>query len=61
MAKCPDKVIVSSGRMIGLETTTIFNSLGKEVVIVEMISRILPETDIEISNMFRRSLVKNRS
>jgi dihydrolipoamide dehydrogenase len=53
---CPEKVIIIGGGVIGVEFATIFNSLGKEVVIIEMMDSILPGIDTEISLALRKSL-----
>ena len=58
MTKCPEKIVIIGGGVIGVEMATIFNSLGKEVTIIEMLSSIVPELDIEISDMFKKSLEK---
>ena len=56
LTTCPDKVIIIGGGVIGVEFATIFNSLGKEVTIIEMTDMILPTVDIEISLLLRKSL-----
>lgn len=58
LTSCPDKVIIIGGGVIGLEFATIYNSLGKDVTIVEMMNEILPSVDREISGILRKSLEK---
>lgn len=53
---CPDKVVIIGGGVIGVEFATIYNSLGKEVVIIEMMDSILPGIDMEISQALGKSL-----
>ena len=55
---CPDKVVIIGGGVIGVEFATIYNSLGKDVVIIEMMSNILPGIDDEITQALRKSLEK---
>lgn len=45
-----------AGGVIGVEFATIFNTLGKEVIIIEMMDFILPGIDTEISLLVRKSL-----
>ena len=54
----PDKVVIIGGGVIGVEFASIFNMLGKEVVIVEMMDIILPGVDKEISGILKSSLEK---
>lgn len=56
LTACPDKVVIIGGGVIGVEFATIFNSLGKEVTIIEMMDFILPGIDMEIALMLRKSL-----
>ena len=46
-------MIVLGGGVIGLEMASYFNSIGTEVVVVEMLDRIGGPTDIEMSEMLR--------
>lgn len=56
---CPDKIMIIGGGVIGVEFATIFNSLGKEVVILEMMDEILPGIDSEVSRYLRKILEKS--
>ena len=49
----PAKLIVLGGGVIGLEMASYFNSIGTEVVVVEMMDRIGGPTDKEMSEMLR--------
>jgi len=56
MAVCPQKIIIMGGGVIGVEFATLFNSLDKDVTIIEMMDAILPGMDTEISSILRKSL-----
>jgi dihydrolipoamide dehydrogenase len=58
LRSCPDSVVIIGGGVIGVEFATIFNSLGKNVTIIEMLESILPGIDTEISGLMRKSLEK---
>lgn len=45
----PDKVVIIGGGVIGIEFATLYNSLGKEVVIVEALPRIMNTMDEDAS------------
>ena len=53
LKEAPKKLIVLGGGVIGLEMASYFNSIGTEVVVVEMLDRIGGPTDIEMSEMLR--------
>ena len=53
---CPEKIVIVGGGVIGLEFATLFASLGKEVVILEMLDRLLPALDEDVAAVFLRSL-----
>jgi dihydrolipoamide dehydrogenase len=55
----PKKIIVLGGGAIGAEMSFIMNAFGVEVHLVEMMSRLLPLEDAEISETVRRSFVKH--
>ncbi len=54
--ECPERVVIIGGGVIGVEFATIFNSLGKEVTIIEMLDKIIAGLDEEISLMLRKTL-----
>lgn len=60
--RLPSSVIIVGGGAIGVEFATIWNSYGSDVTIVEMMQRILPMEDEDISteltNAFRKSGIK---
>ncbi len=47
--KIPASVVILGGGAIGVEFANIFNFLGSKVTIVEMMDRIVPTEDIEVS------------
>ena len=58
LKECPDSVVIIGGGVIGVEFATIFNSLGKKVIIIEMMNSILPAVDSEISASLKKLLEK---
>jgi len=56
--KIPESMIVIGGGVIGVEFAEIFNSLGCKVAIIEIMPYILPIFDREISEVFKRILIK---
>ncbi len=59
-SKMPKSVIVIGGGAIGVEFSTVWNSYGAEVTIVEMLSRIVPLEDEEISTELAKSFKKRK-
>lgn len=49
----PKSLIVIGGGVIGMEFASLYNSLGTQVTIVEMLPEILGNNDVEISVMLR--------
>lgn len=45
----PEKLVIIGGGVIGVEFAAIFNAMGVQVVVVEMMDRIIPNLDREIS------------
>jgi dihydrolipoamide dehydrogenase len=54
----PASLLVLGAGAVGCEFASIFNSFGSEVVLVEMLPRVLPLEDEEISKQLQRSLKK---
>ncbi len=52
----PTKAVVLGGGAIGVEFASVYNSYGVNVTIVEMMPRLLPNEDAEISRLLERSL-----
>jgi dihydrolipoamide dehydrogenase len=51
----PKKLLVIGSGAIGIEFASFFNALGAEVTVVEVMDRILPVEDEEISQIARKS------
>ncbi len=54
----PKKLLVIGSGAIGIEFASFFNTLGAETVVVEVMERILPVEDAEISALARKAFVK---
>ncbi len=54
----PDRLLVIGGGYIGLEMGTVYSSLGSEVTVVEMTSRLLPGCDRDLIGPLKRRLEK---
>ncbi len=54
----PKKLLVIGSGAIGIEFASFFNSLGADVTVVEMVNRIMPAEDEEISALARKALEK---
>jgi dihydrolipoamide dehydrogenase len=55
LQQLPKKLLILGGGAIGVEFAHIMNAFGVEVHLVEMMDRILPIEDSEISEMLRKS------
>ncbi|MGB5293992.1 MAG: dihydrolipoyl dehydrogenase, partial [Thermoanaerobaculia bacterium] len=58
VSNVPSSLVVLGAGAVGCEFASIFNSFGTEVVLVEMLPRVLPLEDEEISRQLQRSLKK---
>lgn len=58
LSEIPKKLIIIGAGIIGCEFACIYKELGAEVSIIEMLPRVLPTEDIDISNLFARELKK---
>jgi len=56
LSKVPEKLAVVGGGVIGLELASVYQRLGSEVVIVEMLDRLLPTMDSDLSKSFTKIL-----
>jgi dihydrolipoamide dehydrogenase len=54
----PESIICVGGGIIGVELACMFNGLGSQVTIIEMLPNILAPVDDEIRNLLARSLSK---
>ena len=56
--KVPKKLAVIGGGYIGLEMGSVWSRLGAEVTVIEYLDHITPGMDREISNEFKKILIK---
>ena len=52
----PKSVLIVGGGVIGMEFASFYASLGTDVTVVELLDRLLPGTDGEISGLVRKKL-----
>ena len=55
----PKRLLVIGSGAIGIEFASFYNELGSEVTVVEMVDRILPAEDEEISAMAEKNFKKH--
>ena len=58
LKKVPEKLAVIGGGYIGLEMGSVWSRLGSEVTVIEYLDFITPGMDKEISNEFKKILMK---
>lgn len=54
----PKKLLVIGSGAIGIEFASFYNSIGADVTVVEVMDRVLPAEDAEISELARKAFVK---
>jgi len=54
----PTKLLVIGSGAIGIEFASFYNDMGSEVTVVEMLDRIVPVEDSEVSDALAKSLTK---
>ena len=57
-AKFPKSLLIVGSGAIGIEFASFYRSLGAEVTVVEMLPRILPAEDEEISELARKAFAR---
>ncbi len=57
-AELPKKLLVIGSGAIGIEFASFYNDLGSEVTVVEMLDRIVPVEDADVSTFLEKSLKK---
>lgn len=57
--KLPKSVVIVGGGAIGLEFATVWSSYGVEVTLVEMLDRIAPLEDEEVSKELAKQMIKS--
>lgn len=56
--KVPKKLIVIGAGVIGVELASVYNRLGSDVTIIEMLDRICPAMDNKIGKLLEQALIK---
>ncbi|MEW6329643.1 MAG: FAD-dependent oxidoreductase, partial [Candidatus Micrarchaeota archaeon] len=59
LEELPRSLLVVGGGYVGVEYACIFNSLGCKVSLVEMMDRILPNVDAELTAILQRSMKRD--
>jgi len=54
----PKRMIVVGGGAIGLEMGSVWSRLGSEVLVIEMLDRLLPGMDLQLTKLLQRALEK---
>ena len=54
----PKKLLVIGSGAIGIEFASFYNDMGAEVTVVEMLDRVVPVEDADVSAFLEKSLVK---
>jgi dihydrolipoamide dehydrogenase len=57
-AEMPKKLLVIGSGAIGIEFASFYNDMGAEVTVVEMLDRIVPVEDADVSAFLEKALVK---
>jgi dihydrolipoamide dehydrogenase len=57
-AELPTKLLVIGSGAIGIEFASFYNDMGSDVTVVEMMDRIVPVEDADVSAFLEKSLVK---
>jgi len=60
LEKVPDRLVVIGGGYIGLELGMMYQKLGTEVTVVEMMDQVLPGFDADLAKAIQRSLKKKK-
>ncbi len=58
LKKVPEKLAIIGGGYIGLEMGSVWSRLGSDVTVIEFLNHITPGMDREISNEFKKILIK---
>lgn len=58
LTQVPERLVIIGGGVIGMEFASLFNSLGTEVTVIEMLPKILGPMDAEISSMLQDQYAK---
>ncbi|VAY02343.1 Dihydrolipoyl dehydrogenase [Arsenophonus endosymbiont of Aleurodicus dispersus] len=58
LRKVPKRMLVIGGGIIGLEMGTVYNTLGSEIDVVEMLDQVIAAADKDIINIFTKKISK---
>src|SRR5438270_2017701 len=58
LTRIPERLAVIGGGVVGMEFASLFSELGSQVDVLEMLPRILPMVEADISNVYRKHLEK---
>lgn len=58
LPQVPESMLIVGGGVIGVEIADAYNSFGTKVTVVEMMDRILPNMDVELSSMLLKDMKK---
>ncbi len=58
LSRLPRRLVIIGGGVVGMEFASLFSELGTEVTVLEMLPKILPMIETEISNVYRKHLEK---
>ncbi|NLC84952.1 MAG: dihydrolipoyl dehydrogenase [Ruminococcaceae bacterium] len=56
LTECPASLTIIGGGVIGMEFASLFQQLNVPVTVLEMMPEILPEVDVEVARILRKSL-----
>jgi len=59
VTELPESILIVGGGVIGVEFACILNNLGVKVTVIEMLDRIIPTEDTEISGLLKQFLIKD--
>lgn len=57
-AELPEKLLVIGSGAIGIEFASFYNDLGSQVTVIELLDRIVPFEDADVSTFLEKSLTK---
>jgi dihydrolipoamide dehydrogenase len=57
-AEMPTELLVIGSGAIGIEFASFYNDMGAKVTVVEMLDRVVPVEDVEVSDFLAKSLAK---
>ncbi len=57
-SEMPSKLLVIGSGAIGIEFASFYNDMGVDVTVVEMLDRVVPVEDVDVSTFLQKSLTK---